>query len=207
MLAKLYGSAVFGVNASTIIIEVNVLQGVKFHISGLPDNTIKESAHRVESAIRELGFEMPRQKVVVNLAPADIRKEGSAYDLPIALGVLKASGQFDSPDIEDYVIMGEITLEGKVRPIKGALSIAIEARRKKFKGLVLPKENADEAAIVDHLDVIGVDSLEESIDFFSNRIKIEPVKKDTREIFLHHNDRLDFDFSDVQGQENIKRAL
>ncbi len=207
MLAKTYGSAVYGIDATTITVEVNVLQGRHFFMVGLPDSAVKESEQRVESAIKHFGYRMPRIKVVVNLAPADIRKEGSAYDLPIALGVLKASEQMTAEQLDEYVIMGELSLDGTLRPIKGALPIAIEARRQGFKGFVLPKENAPEAAIVNNLDIVGVTSLKEAMDFFEGNQKIDPLHIDTREIFFHEQNEFDLDFADVQGQENIKRAL
>ena len=207
MVAKTFGSAVFGVDARTITVEVNVTQGLHLHITGMPDIAIKESEHRVESAIKTLGFFMPRNKVVVNLAPADIRKEGSNYDLPIALSVLQASGQIEAQDLEKYVIMGELALDGVLRPIKGVLPIAIQSRKENFKGFVLPKSNEREAAIVNNLDVIGVETLQEAIDFFEGRKKIKPLVIDTREIFQSKLNTYDSDFKDVQGQENIKRAL
>lgn len=207
MLAKTYGSAVYGVDAYKITVEVNVGQGTKFYMVGLPDSAVKESEQRVESAIKNLGYRMPRQKVVVNLAPADIRKEGSAYDLPIALGILKASEQINAEKLEDYVIMGELALDGDLRPIKGALPIAIEARKNGFKGFVLPKENASEAAIVDGLDVIGVENIKEAIDHLEGEEVIQPVAYDTRDVFFNELDNYASDFADVQGQENIKRAM
>ena len=207
MLAKTFGSSVYGVDASLITIEVNVTQGAKFMMVGLPDNAVKESQQRVESAIKYLGYKMPRQKTVVNLAPADVKKEGSAYDLPIALGILKASGQMEAPDLEQYVIMGELALDGMLRPIKGVLPIAIEARKLGFKGIILPQENAEEAAIVNNLDVIGVISMKEAIDFLNGDVEIAPLQKDTRDIFFHQQNSYASDFADVQGQENIKRAL
>jgi magnesium chelatase family protein len=207
MVSRTFGSAVFGVDARTITVEVNVTQGQKFWMSGLPDNAIKESAHRVESAMKVARFYMPRNKVVVNLAPADIRKEGSAYDLPIALSILQASLQIEALDLERYVIMGELALDGTLRPIKGVLPIAIQSRRDKFKGFVLPKSNAREAAIVDELDVIPVETLKEAIEFFEGKKVIPPMKIDTKEIFEAKVNYYDADFSDVQGQENIKRAL
>jgi len=206
MLSKLYGSAVFGVNATTITIEVNVLQGVRFFISGLPDNTIKESTHRIESAIKELGYYMPRQKVVVNLAPADIRKEGSLYDLPIALGVLCASGQISVDLFSEYMIIGELTLEGKISAVSGALPVAVEANERGFKGIVLPFENCEEAAIVKDLDVIGVSTLKEAVEFFTLKTGIEPFTNGS-EYSTIEEEEFDFDFSEVQGQENVKRAL
>jgi magnesium chelatase family protein len=207
MVAKTFGSAVHGVDARTITVEVNVTQGTNFHLSGLPDTAVKESQHRVESSFKSLKYFMPRNKVVVNLAPADLRKEGSAYDLPIALAVLKASGQIEAMELDKYMIMGELSLDGILRPIKGVLPIAIQARKEEFKGFVLPKQNVREAAIVNNLDVIGVDTLQEAIDFFEGRITIAPLRIDTREVFQSRVNNYDADFKDVQGQENIKRAL
>jgi magnesium chelatase family protein len=207
MLSKTYGCAVFGVDARKITVEVNVGQGTKFWMSGLPDSAVKESEHRVESAIKGFGYFMPRQKTVVNLAPADIRKEGSVYDLPIALCVLHASGQIKTSKLEEYVIMGELALDGTLRPIKGVLPIAIQARKEGFKGFILPFDNAKEAAIVNDLDVIPVSTLRQAIDFLTGKEKIDPVHIDTREVFATQLNSYDSDFKDVQGQENIKRAL
>jgi magnesium chelatase family protein len=176
-------------------------------MSGLPDTAVKESQHRVESSFKSLRLFMPRNKVVVNLAPADLRKEGSAYDLPIALSVLKASEQIEATELDKYIIMGELSLDGILRPIKGVLPIAIQARKEEFKGFVLPKSNAREAAIVNNLDIIGVETLQEAIDFFEGKLKIEPLRIDTREVFQSKINDYDSDFKDVQGQENIKRAL
>jgi magnesium chelatase family protein len=195
-----------GVKALPVAIEVSVASGTEMFIVGLPDTAVRESSHRVESAIKEGGFQMPRQKVVVNLAPADIRKEGSAYDLPIAIGVLAASGQLQSAGLGDYLIMGELSLDGSLRPIKGVLPIAIEARGK-YRGFILPAENAPEAAIVSSLDVIGVNNLAEAIGFLDGSLWIEPLQRDTRELFSAGANLYDADFSHVQGQENIKRAL
>lgn len=207
MLAKTFGSAVYGVDAYKITIEVNVGQGTRFYMVGLPDSAVKESEQRVESAIKNLGFRMPRQKVVVNLAPADIRKEGSAYDLPIAIGILKASEQIFSEKLDEYIIMGELSLDGELRPIKGSLPIAIEARKNGFKGLILPKENASEAAIVDGLNVYGVSTLKQAIDHLNESEVLDPLSYDTRDVFFHELDNYPTDFADVQGQENIKRAM
>jgi magnesium chelatase family protein len=207
MLAKTFGSAVHGVNARTIMVEVSVGQGTKFFMSGLPDSAIKESQHRIESALKSYGYFMPRNKTVVNLAPADIRKEGSAYDLPIAVCVLKASGQLTSEKLDQYLIMGELALDGTLRPIKGVLPIAIQAAKEGFKGFVLPVDNAREAAIVGGLEVFPVSSLREAVNFLENKISIQPLQVNVGEVFASKLNYYDTDFKDVQGQENIKRAL
>jgi len=207
MVAKTFGSAVSGVDANLITIEVNVGQGTSFYMVGLPDSAVKESQQRVESSLKFYGYRMPRQKVVINLAPADIRKEGSSYDLPIAMGILQASEQAFFPELADYVIMGELSLDGKLRTIKGVLPIAIEARKRGFKGFILPKENAREASIVNKLDIIGVETLQEAIHFLEGKEDIPPLVTDTRNIFYHSMEDYAFDFADVQGQENIKRAM
>jgi magnesium chelatase family protein len=205
MLAKTFGSAVHGVNARTIMVEVNVDQGLRFFMSGLPDNAVKESQHRVESSLKSVGFFMPRKKTVVNLAPADIRKEGSSYDLPIALCVLKASGQISAEKLDQYIIMGELTLDGNLRPIKGALPIATQ--KEGFKGFILPADNAREAAVVKGIDVLPVTTLKEAVDFLESVTQIEPLYVDPKKIFEQKLNQYDSDFKDVQGQENIKRAL
>lgn len=207
MLAKTYGSAVYGVNAYLITIEVNVSKGTRYYMVGLPDNAVKESQQRIEAAIKYLGHKMPRQKIVINMAPADIRKEGAAYDLPIAMGIMAASGQLNPDLLDKYVIMGELSLDGGLRPIKGVLPIAIEARRQGYKGFILPKVNAKEAAIVNNLDVIGIESMQEAIDFLEGNTNIEPLESNTREVFFDTLNDYEADFEHVQGQENIKRAL
>ena len=207
MLAKTFGSAVFGVDAHIITVEVSVGRGRKFFLVGLPDSAIKESEQRVETAIKQTGYAMPRIKTVVNLAPADIRKEGSAYDLPIALGVLAGSGQITTPEAEHYVIMGELSLDGSLRPIRGALPIAIEARKNGFRGFILPEENAVEAAIVNDLAVIGVRTLREAVDFLEGKQAITPTWHETRDVFSEQSNQFGVDFADVQGHESIKRAL
>jgi len=207
MLAKTYGSSVYGVDASIITIEVDVSQGTKYFMVGLPDNAVKESQFRITAAIEQIGYKMPRNRIVINLAPADVKKEGSAYDLPIALGILQGGRILRSECLEEYIIMGELALDGSLRPIKGVLPIAIEARKKGFKGFILPKENASEAAIVNSLDVIPVEHLQEAIDFLEGNKPIVPLVNDTRDIFMSQLNDYDADFKDVQGQENIKRAL
>lgn len=207
MLGKTNGCAVFGVDASIVSVEANVSSGTQHFIVGLPDNAVKESWSRTESALKHNGYKMPNTRVIVNLAPADVKKEGPFYDLPMALSLLKASSQLESDNLEDYVIMGELSLDGNIRPIKGALPMAIEVRRQKFKGFVLPRENASEAAIVNDIDVIGIENLQEAVGFFSGLKPIEPMKVSTREIFYDQINEYPSDFKDVQGQENIKRAL
>ncbi len=207
MIATAYGCAVIGVDAIKITIEVGIGQGTEYRLSGLPDNAVKEGMHRVESAIKSIGYTMPRQRIVVNMAPADIPKEGTGYDLAIALGIIAASEQDQFPLMEDYAIMGELSLEGKLRHVRGVLSISIEARKNNLKGIILPYKNAQEAAIVNDLDVIGVTTLKEAIDFLRGEKKIDPFESDTRDIFQHHLDQYESDFADVQGQENIKRSL
>src|SRR3954453_5883480 len=208
MLIKTFGSAVYGVEAITITIEVNVSAGVRYFIVGLPDNAVKESLQRIESAIKSNDYYMPRSKVVVNLAPADIKKTGSAFDLPIAVGVLGASEQIEEPErLSNYIIMGELSLDGAIQPIKGALPIAIQARKEGFKGLIVPKANAREAGMVNNLAVYGVTHLREVIDFFADEKSLQPVEVNTREEFFNSQYQFELDFTDVKGQENIKRAL
>lgn len=207
MLVKTQSSAVFGIEAIGIAIEVNISPGTKYYIVGLPDNAVKESMHRVESAIQCSGFRMPRQKIVVNLAPADIRKEGSAYDLAIAIGILAASGQVNSDQLAKYLIMGELSLDGGLQNIKGALPIAIQGRKEGFRGIFLPKQNAPEAAIVSDLEVYGIESLRSLAEFFEGKSVPERIIVDTRAQFANHINLYENDFSDVKGQENIKRAL
>jgi magnesium chelatase family protein len=212
MLIKSYAGAVQGVDAQTITIEVNtggkVAAGRNFYdVVGLPDNAVKEGFQRIEAAIQNIGFRMVRMKTLVNLAPADIRKEGSAYDLPIAIACLAASKQIDGEHIKDYMMMGELSLDGSLRPIKGALPIAIQARKEGFKGFILPKQNAREAAIVNDLEVYGVSNLKEAVLFLNGEKTLTPKMVLTREEFFEDQNKYDVDFSDVKGQQNIKRAL
>lgn len=207
MPAKTFGSAVYGIEAITITIEVNMTGGSKYFVVGLPDNAVKESMLRVESAINNSGFRMKRKKIVVNLAPADIRKEGSAYDLAIAIGILAESGQLLSTKLEQYLILGEVSLDGGLQPIKGALSIAIQGKKDGFKGMLLPKANAREAAIVEDFEVYGMSSLREVIDFFNKSTGPERTIVNSRDEFINNISNYESDFSDVKGQENIKRAL
>ncbi len=207
MLIKTFGSAVFGVKATTITVEVSVSQGVNFFMVGLPDNAVKESQQRIESALREYNYRMPGKKVVINMAPADIRKEGSAYDLTLAIGILAADEQIVNTEVHKYVIMGELSLDGSLQPIRGALPIAIQARAEGFEGFILPKQNANEAAVVDKLKVFGVENIKEVIDFFNGDNELQQVIIDTRKQFLENIKTYDIDFADVKGQENVKRSL
>ena len=209
MLIKTFGSAVYGVNAITIAVEVDVNnQGKHYYIVGLPDNAIKESLQRVESAIKSNRYYMPRTKLVVNLAPADIRKTGTAFDLPIAIGTLGATGQIENTDsLNDFIIMGELSLDGEVKPIKGVLAIALQAKQENFKGLIVPLQNANEAALVKDIKVYGVSHLKEVVGFFKNENTLHEIKIDAAEKFLSAQKSYDIDFSDVKGQNNIKRAL
>lgn len=207
-MVKTYGSAVYGVEAMTITIEVDIGGSSPHYFTvGLPDGAVREAIMRVESALNNSGFRMPRQKIVVNLSPADIRKEGSAYDLPIAIGILAASGQIKTDKIGEFLIMGELSLDGLLQPVKGALPIAIQARTEKFAGFILPKTNAREAAIVNGLDVFGAENLKEVIALLEGKNIIQPTVVNTRDEFFATVDAYEFDFSDVKGQENIKRAL
>lgn len=207
MLIKTYGSSVYGVNAQLITVEVNVDKGVGYQLVGMPDMAIKESAHRISAALKNCGYKMPGKKITVNMAPADLRKEGSAYDLTIAMGILAASEQIKGDHLDQYLIMGELSLDGSLQPIKGVLPIAIQAREDGFKGFFLPKQNAKEAAIVNDLEVYGVDNIKEVIDFFDKNIQLNPTIVNTREEFFENNNKFQFDFSEVKGQENVKRAL
>jgi magnesium chelatase family protein len=208
MLVKVFGSAVYGVEAVTITIEVNVMKGSKYFIVGLPDNAVKESLQRVESAIKTNGYYMPRTKLVISLAPADMKKSGSAFDLAIAIGILGATGQLQNPEkLQQYVIMGELNLDGSIKPIRGALPVAITARREEFLGLVIPKQNSREAGMVGKLKVYGVGHINDVIRFFTKGDFPEPTVVNTREEFLLAQNNFEFDFSEVRGQENIKRSL
>jgi magnesium chelatase family protein len=209
MLIKTLGSAVFGVEAITISVEVDVSgQGQHYFIVGLPDNAIKESLQRVESAIKSNGYHMPRTKLLVNLAPADIRKTGTAFDLPIAIGTLAATGQIKEYErLNHYVIMGELSLDGRIKPIRGALPIAVQSLREGVDGLILPKENASEAAMVEGLRVYGMEHINDVVDFFSGFTKVSPTRVDMDHAFAQAQHEYEIDFADVKGQANIKRAM
>ena len=207
MLVKVFGSAVFGVEATTITVEVNIDKGIGYHLVGLPDSAIKESSYRIAAALKNNNYKLPGKKITINMAPADLRKEGSAYDLTLAVGILVASDQIKAENLSEYVIMGELSLDGGLQPIKGALSIAIKAKEEGFKGLFLPIQNVKEAAIVEGLDVYGIENVLQIIDFFEGRSKLEPTKIDSKEEFSKNLEFPEFDFSDVKGQESIKRCM
>lgn len=207
MLVKVYGSAVFGVDARTIVIEVNVDKGIGYHLVGLPDNAIKESNYRIAAALQNNGYRIPGKKITINMAPADLRKEGSAYDLTLAVGILAASNQIKSEGIDKYLIMGELSLDGSLLPIKGALPIAIQAQKDGFTGFILPKENAMEAGVVEGLEVYGVESITQVIDFFDHGKPMPKVEVDVTKEFHKNLHFPEFDFSDVKGQESVKRCM
>jgi magnesium chelatase family protein len=208
MLVKVFGSAVFGVEATTITIEVNIDKGIGYHLVGLPDNAIKESSYRIAAALKNNNYALPGKKITINMAPADLRKEGSAYDLSLAIGILVASGQINAATVSEYIIMGELSLDGSLQPIKGALPIAIKAKEEGYKGFFLPFENVKEAAIVSGINVYGVKNVQEVIDFFEGKEDcIQPTTIDTRAEFYKDLDFPEFDFSDVKGQESIKRCM
>ncbi|RNC66367.1 YifB family Mg chelatase-like AAA ATPase [Proteiniphilum sp. X52] len=207
MLVKLFGAAVQGIDATLITIEVNCSRGIRFMLVGLPDTSVKESHERVVSAIEVNGLKFPRQQIVINMSPADIRKEGSAYDLPLAVGILAASGSVASARLGDYLMMGELSLDGTILPLKGGLPIALMARENGFKGFILPVANAKEAAVVEGLEVYGVNNIREVVAFFNGEEKLQPTTVDLRKEFLEGRSSFAFDFSDVKGQENVKRAL
>ncbi|GHC57621.1 magnesium chelatase family protein [Ulvibacter litoralis] len=208
MLTKVYGSAVFGVEATTITVEVNVDVGIGYHLVGLPDNAIKESNFRIAAALQNNGYKIPGKKLILNMSPADLRKEGAAYDLTLAMGILVATGQIsETVLLKDYIIMGELSLDGTVQPIRGALPISIKAREEGFKGFILPKQNAKEAAIVQGIDVFGVENIKEVISFFNEESPIEATVVDIKAEFYEHLSNPEFDFADVKGQESIKRCM
>jgi magnesium chelatase family protein len=207
MLIKAFGGAIYGIDAILVTVEVNIDAGAAFFLVGLPDSAVKESHQRIESAFRNNGHKIPGKKIVINMAPADIRKEGSSYDLTIAMGILAAAGQMDGSLLEQYLVMGELSLDGTILPIKGALPIAIRARSEGFKGFILPAQNAHEAAVVNNLEVLGVSNIMDVIDFFNGVKTLQASTINTREEFNSRLNEYEHDFADVKGQENIKRAL
>ena len=207
MLIKVFGAAVQGIDATLITIEVNSSRGCMFYLVGLPDSAVKESHQRIISALQVNGYRMPTSNIVINMAPADIRKEGAAYDLPLAIGMLGASEVIKPDKLSRYLLMGELSLDGSLHPIKGALPIAIKARELGFEGIIIPRQNTREAAVVNNLKVYGAKNLKEVIEFFNDKQELELVHVDTRKEFYTRQNDFDLDFSDVKGQENVKRAL
>jgi len=207
VLIKVFGAAVQGIDATLITIEVNSSRGCMFYLVGLPDSAVKESHQRIISALQVNGYRMPTSNIVINMAPADIRKEGAAYDLPLAIGILAASEVIQSDKLERYLLMGELSLDGSLQPIKGALPIAIKARELGFEGMIVPQQNAHEAAVVNNLKVYGVGNIKEVIEFFNGTQELTPTLVNTREEFYSQQSNFDFDFAEVKGQENVKRAL
>jgi len=207
MLVKTYGSAVFGIDATTITIEVNIDKGINFTLVGLPDSAVKESHQRIKAALINNGFKYPGKEITINMAPADIRKEGSTFDLPIAIGLLGASEQIKLDQLNEYIFLGELSLDGSLKPMKGILPIAITAKKEGFKGIILPKENASEAAIVDGLDIYGASNIEEVVNLLNGEGEIEKTVIDINKEFNKKLDEFNVDFRDVKGQQNIKRAF
>lgn len=207
MLVKCYGAAVQGIGAQIVTIEVNISPGVRFLIVGLPDNAVRESQERISSSLAFFGKRIPRMQVVINMAPADVRKEGSSYDLPLAIGILAASGQINSRLCDEYMLMGELSLDGVLKPIRGVLPIALKARDQGFRGIVLPLANAKEAAVVEGLDVFGVSSLQEVMHLFNGHGEMVPVQISKDELLKSEHEWYGMDFSEVKGQESVKRAL
>ncbi len=207
MLFKVFSAALYGIEAYPVVIEVNVDKGIGYHLVGLPDKAVSESSYRISAALENTGYKMPGKKIIINMAPADLRKEGSAYDLPIALGILAASGQMDGDRLKDFWITGELSLDGSLQPVKGALPITLKAKEEGYRGIILPEANADEAAIVDGIEVYGLKSIKEVIDFLEGKATFEPHGIDMEKLFYEELNRFEYDFSEVKGQENVKRAL
>ena len=207
MLVKVFAAAIQGIDATIVTIEVNAVRGIRFFLVGLPDNAVKESHERIKSALTVNGYKLPGKQIIVNMAPADIRKEGTSYDLPIAIGILAADETVKSDKLSQYLILGELGLDGSLMPVKGALSIAIEAQARGFKGIILPSQNAREAAVVQELEVLGVQNIVEVIGFLNGTCEIERVRVDIEQEFYSQQTQYEFDFADVKGQESVKRAL
>lgn len=207
MLVKTYCAAVNGLDVTTVTVEVSVSRGVLYHLSGLADTAVKESRDRIVAALQNNGIKFPVADITVNMAPADLRKEGSSYDLPLAIGILAAIGKVKPDLLSEYMIVGELGLDGMIQPVKGALPISIRARKEKFKGLIVPKQNEREAAVVNNLDVYGMESIMDVVNFLNGEGDYKPTIVDTRREFYEHQSHFELDFADVRGQENVKRAM
>jgi magnesium chelatase family protein len=207
MLIKCYGAAPQGIDAVIVTIEVHAVPGYEFTLVGLPDNAVKESHERIVAALTVNGYNKPRHTLTINMAPADIKKEGAAYDLPLAIGMLAAEEEVKTQMLEDYLIMGELSLDGSLQPIQGVLPIALAARKAGFKGVILPEQNAREAAVVEQIDIYGLNNIQDVIRFLNGTQAFEPVRVDTAAEFRLHAFNADLDFSDVRGQENVRRAM
>ena len=207
MLVKTHCAAVMGLEAVAVTIEVNIARGTMLHLSGLADTAVRESIDRIRAALSNTGYKFPTADITINMAPADIRKEGSGYDLPLAIAILAANGKITCDGLENYMLVGELGLDGQLQPIRGALPIAIKARAEKFKGLIVPSQNVREAAVVNNLEVYGMDTLYDVIKFFNDGPLFEPTVIDTRKEFFDHQQQFEYDFADVRGQESVKRAL
>ena len=207
MLVKTYCAAVNGLEVTTVTVEVSMSRGIQFHLTGLADTAVKESYDRIKAALTNNGFKMPSMDITINLSPADIKKEGSGYDLPLAIGILAANEKVESGELDKYMMVGELGLDGHLQPVRGALPIAIRARAEKFKGLIVPKQNIREAAVVNQLEVYGMETLMDVVQFLNGDTSYEPTIIDTRKEFFEQQDHYELDFSDVRGQESVKRAL
>ena len=207
MLVKTYCAAVNGLEVTTVTVEVSMSRGIQFHLTGLADTAVKESYDRIKAALTNNGFKMPSMDITINLSPADIKKEGSGYDLPLAIGILAANGKVESGELDKYMMVGELGLDGHLQPVRGALPIAIRARAEKFKGLIVPKQNIREAAVVNQLEVYGMETLMDVVQFLNGDTSYKPTIIDTRKEFFEQQNHYELDFSDVRGQESVKRAL
>ena len=207
MLVKTYCAAVNGMEVTTVTIEVSLTNGIMYHFTGLGDEAVKEGRSRIAAAMQFNGYKFPHADITVNMAPADLRKEGSSFDLPLAIAILAANGSIVSEVLDQYMMVGELSLDGTLQAVKGALPIAIRARKEHFKGLIVPKQNVREAAVVNNLEVYGMDSMVDVVQFLTGAKSFEPTVIDTRKEFYEHQYRFDLDYSDVRGQENVKRAL
>ena len=207
MLVKTYSAAVTGLEAITVTIEISMTRGNLRHLSGLADGAVKESYDRIKAAMENNGYKMPIAELTINMSPADLKKEGSGYDLPMAIGILASTNKVEATLLNQYMLIGELGLDGKLQPVRGVLPVAIRARAEKFKGLIVPQQNVREAAVVNNLEVYGMNSLLDVIMFFNGQQTYDPTIIDTRKEFYEHQYCFDLDYADVRGQESVKRAL